>query len=342
MKKQSLLIIVTLFLTSLTTYGEYAEGEEFITSTNGESTSLARFEVTSVSPKTVTLIDYVGDNGVVRKDVSIPSSVLQGYSITHIGNSAFRNKGLTSMTISNNVQRLNKGVFKSNKLTNVEIPQGVTFIGNSAFPQNNLTSVTIPGNVETIDLWAFADNSNLVTVVSKRTDPSSIQANTFENLNQIDVVVPKGALGNYVSDWGGPDFNSITEEVANGDNFTIDGIEYQVTARGSTNTVTIVDYIGSATRVNILGTVTYQGTDFEVTIIGERAFRNKGLTSVEIPESVTIMEEGAFDKNALTSVRIPENITRIEKWVFAANDLREVTIPANVEHIGFPGLYPQP
>jgi len=153
-----------------------------------------------------------------------------------------------------------------------------------------------------------------------------------------------------------------------GDQFTVDGITYKITATTPAQ-VEIVDYdTNSGTEVTIPPTVTDQGTDYQVTAIGQRAFFNKQLTkltfsgesnvtrigqdafwgvrdlknqldSVIIPNSVTSLEQRAFGTCGLTSVKIPENITRLEKWVFAANDLREVTIPANVEFIGFQAFY---
>ncbi len=72
MKKQFLLITVTLFLTSLTTYGQHAVGDTFITFTNGGQNTLSRYKVTSVSPKTVTLIEYLGIKGLCGKTYPSP------------------------------------------------------------------------------------------------------------------------------------------------------------------------------------------------------------------------------------------------------------------------------
>ncbi len=169
----------------------------------------------------------------MRKDVSIPSSV-NGYTITRIGDNAFNNKGLTSVTlpgsviiighgafarnqlgsvaIPNSVANIYNSAFYNNNLTSVTLPSSVTSIGGSAFERNRLTSVTLPSSMTSIGEQAFADNPGLVTLVSNRTVPPSIHTNSFINANriQIDLVVPTGKKQDYESaGWAG--FKSIRE-----------------------------------------------------------------------------------------------------------------------------------
>ncbi|MGR5377076.1 DUF1963 domain-containing protein, partial [Photobacterium damselae] len=71
-----------------------------------------------------------------------------------------------------------------------------------------------------------------------------------------------------------------------------------------------------------------------VTEIGESAFKNNTLTSVNIPNSVTEIGESAFENNALTSVNIPNSVTKIRSQAFYGNALTSVTIPNPVTKIG--------
>ena len=75
----------------------------------------------------------------------------------------------------------------------------------------------------------------------------------------------------------------------------VDGIYYNLDATAKTASVTYLnghDYSGSVT---IPSSITYSGTNYSVTSIGERAFINcSGLTSIEIPNSVTSIGKSAF------------------------------------------------
>ena len=153
--------------------------------------------------------------------------------------------------------------------------------------------------------------------------------------------------------------------------FVVDGYTYKITSSTSTPPqVEVVGYSGAVKEVTILPTINHDGTDYQVTAIGYRAFHNKQLTkvtfintpstpsnvtsigedafwqnqlgSVGIPTSVTSLGQRAFGNNDLVEVTIPNSVTRIEKWTFAQCDLRELTIPANVEFIGEQAFYLNP
>ena len=92
--------------------------------------------------RTLTIINYRGAGG----DVTIPTDI-NGLTVNTIGQSAFSNSGLTSVTIGTNI----------------------TSIGDYAFVYcYGLTSVTIPGSVTNLGAYAFAfcTNPNLAVVSS--------------------------------------------------------------------------------------------------------------------------------------------------------------------------------
>ena len=63
-----------------------------------------------------------------------------------------------------------------------------------------------------------------------------------------------------------------------------------------------------------------------VTAIGDNAFANRQLTSVDIYSGVTIIGDNAFANNQLTSVRIPPSVAAIGKHAFANNQLQSAGI----------------
>ena len=63
--------------------------------------------------------------------------------MTSIGDQAFYQNSLASVTIGNSVTSIGLLAFSDNSLTSVTIPNAVTSIGGSAFSENQLTSVTM-------------------------------------------------------------------------------------------------------------------------------------------------------------------------------------------------------
>ncbi len=129
--------------------------------------------------------------------------------------------------------------------------------------------------------------------------------------------------------------------------FEVDGIYYSITSE-SEKTVAVTyrgrycdSYDEYSGTVSIPDSVTYNGSTYIVTSIGEFAFGENyigefsRLTSVEIPNSVTSIGYGAFsDCSDLTSVEIPNSVTRIGEYAFeGCSWLISVVIPNNVTSI---------
>ncbi|WP_415355645.1 leucine-rich repeat domain-containing protein [Halioglobus sp. Uisw_031] len=109
-------------------------------------------------------------SGNTDTDIVIPATVLDGtttYSVTTIGDSAFYQKALTSVTIPDSVTTIGDDAFRNNyTLTSVIIGNSVTTIGIEAFAGNGLTSVIIPDGVTTIGKGAFAINALTSVTIS--------------------------------------------------------------------------------------------------------------------------------------------------------------------------------
>ncbi len=133
--------------------------------------------------------------------------------------------------------------------------------------------------------------------------------------------------------------------------------EVEVSFKGSSYSSYINEYYGI---VSIPESVSYAGIIYNVTCIGENAFRNctnltslnipnsvksigscafvgcTGLSSFVIPESITSIGNSAFsDCSNLTSVSIPNSVNNINSYAFqGCLSLSSVDIPSSVTNIG--------
>lgn len=142
-------------------------------------------------------------------------------SVTSIGDFAFTNNQLTDITYSNNMTTLEYGVFGNNQLTSITIPSNITTLEGYVFAQNQLTSVTIPSNIASMDIGVFYNNP-LTSVISEGSTPPIIvtdtepSLDTFANRSNVNLTIPTGTMGAYVTDagalWTG--FNTVTEDAS--------------------------------------------------------------------------------------------------------------------------------
>ena len=132
--------------------------------------------------------------------------------------------------------------------------------------------------------------------------------------------------------------------VAFAHDFEVDGICYNIT--DATKKTVEVTYQGRyydsfsneyTGNIEIPESVAYDGNTYSVASIGIYAFYGcKGLTSIEIPNSVISIEDGAFwGCTGLTSVEIPNSVTSIGSDAFYnCSGLTSIEIPNSVTSIG--------
>lgn len=299
-----------------------------------------------------------------------------GEDVTSIGSNTFLDcYNLTSVQMSNSVTSIGESAFAyCNKLTTVRMSDNITSIGNLAFFQcYNLTSITIPSGVTDLELWTFDGCGSITKVVlnsnafvSKDFYSTSSLARYFGNQ------VKEYVLGEEITSIGDNTFYgcSLLTSVNIPNNVTSIG-ENAFTGCHNLTSINVpnsVKSIGSHAFENCSGLTTIQvesgNTVYDsrehcnaiietasntllwgcqntmipnsVAAIGDNAFYNCGLTSINIPNSVTSIGNSAFAGcTDLTSISISNSVTTIGQYAFSdCKSLASATIPNSVTAIG--------
>ncbi len=167
------------------------------------------FEVTSVGPNEVAVIDLIS----TITSVEIPSSTLDGdaneFTVTAVGEAAFLDRNIGRLFIPDSVISIGVEAFAANVLERVRLGAGIVTIEKAAFDKNNLTSIFIPASVTFIGDIAF-NNNPLTAVTSEGVDPATIASDTFGERSEIDLFIPLGTFESYIeAEWTG--FRTFTE-----------------------------------------------------------------------------------------------------------------------------------
>ena len=112
-------------------------------------------------------------------EVVIPSTI-EGYPVTTIGDSAFNNKGLTSVEIPSSVTTIGGSAFENNQLVSVEIPSSVTSIGNNAFDNAFNTSEEVTLKIDMTNISGLIFNSKGITNLVLGEHVTAIGERAFE------------------------------------------------------------------------------------------------------------------------------------------------------------------
>lgn len=229
MKKQFFLIVLTLIIgINLNT-----QAHGFSVVNNGVT---IYYNITSSTyPQTVE-VTFRGNNPSSDNEysghVSIPDSVYYSgnyYKVTSIGEMAFINSGLSSVTIPKSITSIGTSAFASCGLASITIPSSVTSIGSYAFHSctslntfffnaynctgmgtynlnvfvdcNNLNTIVIGDSVSNIPNYAFMGCTALTSIKSNAINPPSIKPYSFLGVSgNIPLYIPCYSLFSYQSD----------------------------------------------------------------------------------------------------------------------------------------------
>jgi len=245
--------------------------------------------------KAAVITKYIG----FKQEVSIPP-VINKLPVTGIGDYAFAETGLTSITLPNSLTSIEEGAFTNCKrLASINIPNSVISIGEWAFHDcTSLTSINIPNSVTDIVDGAFLGCTSLtaINVSAGNSRYSSQDGVLFSKSKTVLYQFPGGKTGRYA--------------IPNG----------------------VTNIWKWAFRYSNIDSVTIPNS---VTSIGNEAFAGSSLTDVNLPNSIIIIRNGTFNNCIdLTSVTIPNSVTSIGEHAFQeCSSLTSITIPANVTSI---------
>ncbi len=106
---------------------------------------------------------------------------------------------------------------------------------------------------------------------------------------------------------------------------TQDGLVYEILD----DHVVISGYVGSSTQVSIPETI--EGKD--VTEIGEDAFEETVIETIDLTNKITIIGDNAFNSCPLKEITLPDSVTYLGEFAFYCSDVQKVVLPKGLESI---------
>lgn len=207
--------------------------------------------------------------------VTIPDQ-LGGLTVTVIGGSAFRDKGLTGVTLPDSLTTIETDAFRGNHLSVLKLPDSVTTIGEQAFQSNQIADLTLPEGITSIGRKAFKYNQ--LESLYLPDSVTLLEIGAFEANRLSEVRLSAG-------------LTTIEVEVFK-DNL--------LTELSIPNTITSIQWSAFYNNPTLTKLTLSDG----LTSIQASAFDGAGLTRLIIPSSVTSIDVYAFAGNPLQEVLI--------------------------------------
>ena len=286
-------------------------------------------------------------------------NVVFSSSVKNIGNNAFDNVRISSLTFAEGLETIGQYSFSnigrkySSGVTNIDLPKSLKSIGRYAFEYANLDRLTINGDSGVIlgesifstDTYNECRINNLI-FSNVATIPEELCAYSSSTGRFYNVEIKN--TNSSITNIGASAFTQNVVQNVSIDNANIGS--YAFASGGSLTSASIKSgTIGDASFRNCSGLASVTIGN-GVTSIGGTAFYSCGsLTSVTIPDSVISIGASAFGRcTSLTSINIPSGITNIDYGVFQyCSNLRKLNnnidgflnIPNSITSIGERAFY---
>ena len=275
------------------------------------------------------------------QEVMIPDTV------TRMNDSIFMQcTNLTNVTLPDTLVSIGNHAFYSCiSLQYIHIPESVTSIGSKAFYNcTSLSVISIPASVSSIGGSAFYFCSNLQEVTIYNAS-AGIGSSAFVNSNGKPVMYSwTGSTAETYAAENDITFvsmGSISGTCGENATWTLDPATWTLTISGNgyiNDYPTMSNMPWYDVHKYIRSAVISEGIEG----IGSGAFREcTSLTSVSLPTTLTRIRPHAFRDTGLTGIQIPDSVSNIESFAFenCTNLTGELVMPAGLTAIGNQAFY---
>ena len=298
--------------------------------------------------------------------ITVPASVnIEGktYQVTNIGTSAFSNAGeFSSLSLPEGIETIGKSAFNGLFIPEIILPSTLKVIGYGAFANSKIKSLIVPEGVESVYFQAFSFMeklerlelpntlkhigghvilyTNLPAVVSHITEPFATYSFTFlyetgsYSSSPATLYVPVGTKAKYEALSGWTTFAKI-EEGDPQEGF-VGNLKYSYSTGGTTATVIQDESYKNLTEVIIPSNINVDGRIYQVTDIGNSAFKDcSNLSTVSLPEGIKILGEYSFNNTGLKEISLPHSLKQIGEYAFLdCSSIKKMIVPEGVESVG--------
>ena len=311
---------------------------------------------------TACILSYVGS----RRNVEVPGAFGE-FTVTAIGEEAFKRKELKTVILPETVARIGKGAFRScSKLESVDLShvteieaeafescwnleevllgEGLQRIGESAFEKTRIIEVTVPASVKRVGKSAFGNNYHLSKVTFLGSD-THLEGNPVARANPVSVVFPAGsgyvATANCIVSADGKRFIAYLGRTKKTSYSVPDGVEdIAEAAFQSEDYLKNVHLPDSVVRIEAEAFMYCDALE-RVELpkglleIGERAFMYcSELQKADLPQGLLSLDEKCFSNcKSLTELVIPAAITSIDLSHFDRCEQLTITLPPTVTDV---------
>ena len=253
-------------------------------------------------------------------DVTIPGHFsYEGtdFTVTTIGEEAFRECNIGTLTIPNTVKNIEMAFYSANigkivfqddsqleslgglcfnsLVTNdmeVNLPEGLTRLPSHIFQSCWATWISLPSTLTVIEGTPFNYSWNLRTIVANNKTPIELNRDFFVGIDWklCTLYVPKGCVESYAKAETWKDFGQIKELE---ETVTVDGVKYILHDNDQTATVFNAYYVEQQT-FTLPSTITWKGNTYTVTDLGSFAFSTTPVKALTIPAGIKYFGEGSF------------------------------------------------